>query len=124
MIQRGTIKVGDSFIAGEASGKVRALIGFDGKTRYKEAGPSTPVNIVGINGLPVAGDLMVVAENEQVARELAESRTKIARERKASSYQSGLMESLAGLFSGCCQSGRPRSCRGIGTLTDGAETRK
>jgi translation initiation factor IF-2 len=100
LIQRGTIKVGDSFIAGEASGKVRALIGFDGKTRYKEAGPSTPVNIVGINGLPVAGDLMVVAENEQVARELAESRTKIARERKASSYQSGLMESLAGLFSG------------------------
>jgi len=100
LIQRGTIKVGDSFIAGEASGKVRALIGFDGKTRYKEAGPSTPVNIVGINGLPVAGDLMVVAENEQVARELAEARTKIARERKASSYQSGLMESLAGLFSG------------------------
>jgi translation initiation factor IF-2 len=100
LIQRGTIRVGDSFIAGEASGKVRALIGFDGKTRYKEVGPSTPVNIVGINGLPVAGDLMVVAENEQVARELAEARTKIARERKASSYQSGLMESLAGLFSG------------------------
>eukprot|EP00986_Skeletonema_menzelii_P005012 scaffold1751_cov141-Skeletonema_menzelii.AAC.2 len=100
LIQRGTIKVGDSFIAGEASGKVRALIGFDGKTRYKEVGPSTPVNIVGINGLPEAGDLMVVAENEQIARELAESRIKIARERKASSYQSGLMDSLAGLFSG------------------------
>jgi translation initiation factor IF-2 len=100
LIQRGTIKVGDSFVAGEASGKVRALIGFDGKTRYKEVGPSTPVNIVGITGLPEAGDLMVVAENEQIARELAEARTKIARERKASSYQSGLMDSLAGLFSG------------------------
>jgi len=100
LIQRGTMKVGDYFVAGEASGKVRALIGFDGKTRYKEVGPSTPINIVGITGLPEAGDLMVVAENEQVARELAESRTKIARERKASNYQSGLMESLAGLFSG------------------------
>mmetsp|Transcript_31388 Transcript_31388/g.40599 ORF Transcript_31388/g.40599 Transcript_31388/m.40599 type:complete len:498 (+) Transcript_31388:3-1496(+) len=100
LIQRGTIKVGDYFVAGEASGKVRALIGFDGKTRYKEVGPSTPINIVGITGLPEAGDLMVVAENEQVARVLAESRTKIARERKASNYQSGLMESLAGLFSG------------------------
>ena len=100
LIQRGTIKVGDSFVAGEASGKVRALISFDGKTRLKEAGPSTPVNIVGMTGVPEAGDLMVVAENEQVARVLAESRTKIAREKKASSYQSGLMESLAGLFSG------------------------
>lgn len=100
LIQRGTIKVGDSFIAGEASGKVRALIGFDGKTRYKEVGPSTPVNVVGITGVPEAGDLMVVAENEQIARELADSRAKIARERKSASYQSGLMESVAGLFSG------------------------
>lgn len=100
LIQRGTIKVGDSFVAGEASGKVRALIGFDGKTRYKEVGPSTPVNVVGINGVPEAGDLMVVAENEQIARELADSRAKIARERKSASYQSGLMESVAGLFSG------------------------
>ena len=100
LIQRGTIKVGDSFVAGEASGKVRALIGFDGKTRYKEVGPSTPVNVVGITGVPEAGDLMVVAENEQIARELADSRAKIARERKSASYQSGLMESVAGLFSG------------------------
>ena len=100
LIQRGTIKVGDSFIAGEASGKVRALIGYDGKTRYKEVGPSTPVNIVGITGVPEAGDLLVVAENEQVARDLADARSKIARERKSASYQSGLMESVAGLFSG------------------------
>lgn len=76
LIQRGTVRVGDSFVAGEANGKVRALIGFDGKTRYKEAGPSTPVSIVGINGVPEAGDLFVVAEDEQTARELAASRAR------------------------------------------------
>ena len=76
LIQKGTIRVGDSFVAGEASGKVRALIGYDGKTRYKEVGPSTPVNVVGINGIPEAGDLFVVAEDEQTARELAKARAK------------------------------------------------
>lgn len=100
LIQKGTIRVGDSFVAGEASGKVRALIGFDGKTRYKEVGPSTPIGVVGITGVPEAGDLFVVADDEPTARVLAESRTKIARERKALSYQSGLMQSVAGIFAG------------------------
>ncbi|KAL3793959.1 hypothetical protein HJC23_009442 [Cyclotella cryptica] len=100
LIQKGTIKVGDSFVAGEASGKVRALIGYDGKTRYKEAGPSTPINIVGFTGVPAAGDILVVAEDEQTARELAAARSRIAREKQASTYQSGLMKSVAGLFSG------------------------
>ncbi len=76
LIQKGTIRVGDCFVAGEASGKVRALIGFDGQTRYKEAGPSTPVTVVGMNGLPQAGDLLVVAEDEQTAREIAAARTR------------------------------------------------
>lgn len=100
LVQRGTLRVGDSFVAGEASGRVRALIGFDGKTRYKEVGPSTPVSVVGINGVPEAGDLFVVAEDEQTARELAASRSRIARERKSSSYQSSLLSSVAGIFSG------------------------
>lgn len=100
LIQRGTIKVGDSFVAGEASGKVRALIGFDGKTRYKEVGPSTPVGVVGLTGVPEAGDLFMVAEDEQTARELALARLKIARERKSSRYQSGLMSSVSALFAG------------------------
>mmetsp|Transcript_15690 Transcript_15690/g.31872 ORF Transcript_15690/g.31872 Transcript_15690/m.31872 type:complete len:664 (-) Transcript_15690:170-2161(-) len=100
LIQKGTIKVGDSFVAGEASGKVRALIGHDGKTRYKEAGPSTPISIVGISGVPAAGDLLVVADDEQTARDLAAARARIARERQSSSYQSGLMQSVVGLFSG------------------------
>jgi len=100
LIKKGTIRVGDSFVAGEASGKVRALLGIDGKTRYKEAGPSTPVLVVGITGVPEAGDLFTVAEDEQTARELAISRTKIARERKSNSYQAGLMESVANIFTG------------------------
>lgn len=100
LIQKGTIRVGDSFVAGEASGKVRALIGFDGKTRYKEVGPSTPVNIVGMTGVPQAGDLFVVAEDEQTAREITASRARIAREKKSSTYQSGLMQSVAGIFAG------------------------
>lgn len=100
LIQKGTIRVGDAFVAGDASGKVRALIGSDGKTRYKEAGPSTPISIVGMTGVPAAGDLMAVADDEQTARELAAARTRIAREKASDSYQSGLMKSVAGIFSG------------------------
>ena len=100
LIQRGTIKVGDAFVAGEASGKVRALIAYDGKTRLKEAGPSTPVTVVGFDGVPAAGDLLIVAEDEQTAREIAASRTRIAREKQSNSYQSGLMQSVQGIFAG------------------------
>ena len=74
LIQKGTIRIGDHFVAGSTYGKVRALIGSDGKTRYKEAGPSIPINVVGFDGVPSAGDLLVVVDNEQAARELAENR--------------------------------------------------
>lgn len=74
LIQRGTLKIGDVFVAGETWGKVRALIGSDGKTRFDEAGPSLPVSVVGFDGVPAAGDVLITAENEQVARELAENR--------------------------------------------------
>jgi len=100
LIQRGTLRVGDAVVAGEYSGKVRALIDTDGKTRLDEAGPSRPVQVVGLDGAPVAGDMLVVAENEQIARELAESRQRINREKASASYQSGLMDSMSSLFSG------------------------
>eukprot|EP00586_Coscinodiscus_wailesii_P002430 CAMPEP_0172482876 /NCGR_PEP_ID=MMETSP1066-20121228/9549_1 /TAXON_ID=671091 /ORGANISM="Coscinodiscus wailesii, Strain CCMP2513" /LENGTH=875 /DNA_ID=CAMNT_0013246359 /DNA_START=83 /DNA_END=2710 /DNA_ORIENTATION=+ len=100
LIQRGTIKVGDAFVAGEASGRVRALIADDGKTRLKEAGPSAPVTVVGLNGIPAAGDLLVVAEDETLARELSNARQRIARERASSQYQSGLTQSVLASFSG------------------------
>jgi translation initiation factor IF-2 len=99
LVKRGTLRVGDIFVAGETYGRVRALISTaDGKTRMKEAGPSTPVNIVGFEGIPAAGDILVVSDDEQVARELAESRQRIARERSSSSYQAGLMSSVAMAF--------------------------
>jgi translation initiation factor IF-2 len=74
LINKGTLAVGDSFVAGETFGRVRALIGTDGKTRYDEVGPSTPVSVVGFDGIPSAGDLFVVVEDEQDARDLAASR--------------------------------------------------
>lgn len=75
LVKKGTLKVGDVFVAGETYGKVRALISTnDSKTRLDEAGPSVPVRIVGFEDIPSAGDPLVVMEDEQTARALAESR--------------------------------------------------
>lgn len=99
LVKRGTLRVGDIFVAGETYGRVRALLSTsDGKTRMDEAPPSTPVRVVGFEGVPSAGDILVVAEDEQTARELAESRQRIARERQSSTYQAGLMDSVAMTF--------------------------
>jgi translation initiation factor IF-2 len=75
LVKKGTLRVGDIFVAGETYGKVRALIDTnDGKTRLDEAGPSRPVNIVGFEGIPSAGDGLLVMGDEQAVRALAESR--------------------------------------------------
>lgn len=74
LIQKGTLRIGDNFVAGEAYGKVRALISSDGKTRVDEAGPSLPISVVGFEGVPAAGDILIVTESEQAAREMAENR--------------------------------------------------
>ena len=95
LIKKGTIRVGDIFVAGTTYGRVKALISTaDSKTRIKEAGPSMPVQVVGFEGIPAAGDILVVAEDEQTARQLAESRQRIARERESVSYQDGLLSSV------------------------------
>jgi len=99
LVKKGTLKVGDIFAAGETHGKVRALISTnDGKTRLKEVGPSTPVRIVGFEGIPSAGDPLVVVEDEQTARTLAESRQRISREKSSNSYQNALMDSVSLTF--------------------------
>jgi translation initiation factor IF-2 len=99
LIKRGTLRVGDVFAAGETYGKVRALISTnDGKTRLNEAGPSEPVRIVGFEGIPAAGDALVVVDDEQTARTLAESRQRIAREKSSAFYQENLMDSVAMAF--------------------------
>jgi len=99
LVKKGTLKVGDVFAAGETHGKVRALISTnDGKTRLKEVGPSTPVRIVGFEGIPSAGDPLVVVDDEQTARTLAESRQRISREKSSNSYQNALMDSVSLTF--------------------------
>jgi len=72
LVQEGTLRVGDSFIVGLYDGKVRAMTDDKGK-RVKEAGPSIPVEIMGINGVPEAGDKLVVMGEEE-ARKLSEQR--------------------------------------------------
>ena len=70
LIQRGTLHVGDIFVAGPISGKVRAMIDDKGR-QVKEAGPSLPVEVLGLSGVPSAGDVLNVVENEARAREVA-----------------------------------------------------
>ncbi|WOV86081.1 translation initiation factor IF-2 [Sporosarcina oncorhynchi] len=73
LVQDGTLRVGDPIVVGNTFGKVRAMINDIGR-RVKEAGPSTPVEITGLNGVPQAGDRFVVFEDEKKARQIAESR--------------------------------------------------
>ncbi len=79
LVQQGTLKVGDAIIAGEAIGKVRALINDQGR-RVKEAGPAVPIQILGLNGVPAPGDEMRVAKSLDDARQLAAHRTQLRRE--------------------------------------------
>lgn len=110
LIQKGTIKVGDHFVAGSTSGKVRALIDTDGKTRLKEAGPSQPVSVVGFDEVPSAGDILVVVDDEQAVKELAESRQRLSREKESAQYQSNLMSSIAATFGSSSNKERKEMC--------------
>lgn len=83
--------MGDVFVAGGAWGKVRTLMDHTGK-RVQSAGPSTPVQVGGFDGVPDAGDMFTVCDREDVARDLAEARRKIAREANAASLQVGRFE--------------------------------
>jgi translation initiation factor IF-2 len=77
LVGRGTLKVGDIFVVGEQSGKVRAMVNDKGQ-QVKEAGPSTPVEVLGLSGVPLAGDQLSVVENEARAREVATYRQELA----------------------------------------------
>ncbi len=72
LIQKGTLRVGDNVTAGPCYGKVRAMMDDKGR-RVKEAGPSMPVEVLGLNGVPGAGDVMVAVDNEKDARSYAET---------------------------------------------------
>jgi translation initiation factor IF-2 len=79
LIQDGHIKIGDSIVCGTIYGKVRAMVDDKGK-RIKKAGPSTPVEILGLNEVPEAGDTLQVVEDDRVARQVADKRAEKRRE--------------------------------------------
>lgn len=93
LVQKGTLKVGDLFVAGAEYGRVRALIDDHGH-QATEAGPSTPVEVLGFNGAPLAGDSFVVTENETQAREISEFRQRRVREAKSALSARGSMEQM------------------------------
>ena len=89
LVQNGTLKMGDIIIAGTAVGKIRAMTDDKGR-RIKEAGPSTPVEIIGLAEVPQAGDSFFVVEDERLARELADQRKSDQKLQAQSQYKVSL----------------------------------
>ena len=86
LVQNGTLHTGDCFVVGSVSGRVRALISDSGE-RIKEAGPSTPVEILGLTEVPQAGDTFEAVENEKVMRTIVEERKEKERNTKLDSMK-------------------------------------
>jgi translation initiation factor IF-2 len=93
LVQHGTLKQGDIFVVGEQWGKVRALVDDKGE-RVKEAGPSVPVEVLGLNGTPEAGDVLNVVETEAQAREIATYREKAAKDKRAAAGAATTLDQL------------------------------
>ncbi|MDA7964392.1 translation initiation factor IF-2, partial [Ruegeria sp.] len=93
LVQTGTLRQGDIFVVGEQYGKVRALINDKGD-RVKEAGPSVPVEVLGLNGTPEAGDVLNVTETEAQAREIAAYREQAAKDKRAAAGAATTLEQL------------------------------
>ncbi len=93
LVQNGTLRRGDIFVVGEQWGKVRALINDKGE-RVDEAGPSVPVEVLGLNGTPEAGDVLNVVETEAQAREIADYREKAAKDKRAAAGAATTLEQL------------------------------
>jgi translation initiation factor IF-2 len=95
LVQRGTLRVGDSIVAGDAFGRVRAMLNEHGEN-VAEASPGQPVQVLGFTGVPGAGDNFLVVDEDRVARQIAERRS--ARERNAALAQSRGRPTLESLF--------------------------
>ncbi len=93
LVQDGTLKVGDPIVVGHTYGRVRAMVNDKGR-RVKEAGPSTPVEITGLNDVPQAGDRFVVFEDEKTAREVGETRAMSAIQAQRSEKQRVTLDNL------------------------------
>jgi translation initiation factor IF-2 len=94
LVQSGTLHAGDAFVVGAFSGKVRALISHTG-TKVQQAGPSVPVEVIGLPGVPSAGDVFQAVKDERIAREIAEDR---ARKQRAAELAGAGKVSLDDLF--------------------------
>ena len=93
LVQNGTLRQGDIFVVGEQWGKVRALINDKGE-RIKEAAPSVPVEVLGLNGTPEAGDVLNVVDTEAQAREIADYRMQAAKDRRSAAGAATTLEQL------------------------------
>ena len=93
LVQNGTLRKGDIFVVGEQWGKVRALINDKGE-RIDEAGPSVPVEVLGLSGTPSAGDTLNVVETEAQAREIASYREKTTKDKRAALGAATTLEQL------------------------------
>ncbi len=93
LVQNGTLRKGDIFVVGEQWGKVRALVNDQGET-VLEAGPSVPVEVLGLSGTPSAGDTLNVVETEAQAREIADYREKAAKDKRAAAGAATTLEQL------------------------------
>jgi translation initiation factor IF-2 len=93
IVNTGTLCVGDAFICGNYWGKVKQLINEDGEA-FKSAGPAIPAKVLGLSGLPNAGDELVVMENERSARQLSEERLDTLRKEKLAAPKRATLENL------------------------------
>ena len=93
IVQMGTLRVGDAFICGDYSGKVKSLIDDRGQP-VKSAGPSMPVKVLGFTGLPNAGDELLVMDSEREAKQLSEERVEAKRTGKLATPQRATLETL------------------------------
>ncbi|KPL79441.1 translation initiation factor IF-2 [Ornatilinea apprima] len=102
LVQNGTLQAGDAIVAGMAGGKIRAMFDFRGK-RIRKAGPSTPVQIMGLSDVPNAGDIFEVVANEKEVRAIVEERKQKEKDRKGSIKRASLEELFANFQSGTTQ---------------------
>jgi len=93
IVNTGTLRIGDAFICGNYWGKVKQLINEEGEP-FKSAGPAMPAKVLGLSGLPNAGDELVVMENERSARQLSEDRLDALRKEKLAAPQRATLENL------------------------------
>jgi translation initiation factor IF-2 len=96
LVRRGTLNVGDVFVVGAESGKVRAMIDDKGRS-LKEAGPSMPVEVLGLSGVPMAGDPLSVVDTEARAREVAAYRASVIQQKRTTSAPASLESMFSAL---------------------------